>query len=249
MSEGITQIEEWRCPACNTNNNSQGLPLVSSWAVACHIAGKIRSLDHTHRKWAEMKVGNIIYDNNIRASISALAEELESTVIEENQSRYRQEQEEMRRLIAERDAREDPSVSAYRLIPTLETNLHNCVRNALIESFGEEETGWWIKAIPYPIRVDCAKRRESDPAREELYSYTDLIDLKTIIEKNFKVFAPHFRNIHMFSVSQGEFLSNLTRSNQIRRRVMHTVRTPVTVDDVKFLQQYCEVINRFIQVE
>lgn len=247
--DNVTELNDWRCPACNTDRNSQGIALVSSWAVACHIAGKIRTGDNTHRKWALNIIGDRIFNPEVYNSISSLAGEIETIVINNNQERLNQEKERIQHLIAERDAREAPQISAYRFIELLETSLHEYVCNILQDSYGKDEKDWWVKGIPYPIRKDCAIRRESDQERDELYNYTDLIDLKSIIEKNIRLFVASFRRLREDGIPQGEFLSNLTKSNVIRRKVMHTIRSSITSNEVTFLQQYCEIINKFIESE
>jgi hypothetical protein len=163
--------------------NSQGSPLVGSRAVALHIAGKIKTGDNTHRRWAINNVGDNIYDSEIYRTINTLAYEIESYVIDANQARIRQEEERIQRIIEERDANEEPRVLAYRYIESIETNLHQCVCQTLQDAYGESEDDWWVKGVPTNIRVECAKRREESTQREELYNYTALIHLKTIIEK------------------------------------------------------------------
>ena len=92
-SEEILTENRWRCPACNTNINSMGVLLSGSRAVALHVSGKIRSGDHTHRKWALAGVGNVINNSYVRSSINTLADELESQVIQLNEKRLNEENE------------------------------------------------------------------------------------------------------------------------------------------------------------
>src|SRR5215831_18196673 len=77
----------------------------------------------------------------------------------------------------------------YEYISETEIFLHNLVRETLVASFGEDETGWWRQGIPADIREKCAGRSELDEDPSDCkFSYTDLIDLSTIIDKNWSIF-------------------------------------------------------------
>ena len=101
-----------------------------------------------------------------------------------------------------------------------------------------------MKGIPLTIRRDCAHRREESPNREELYHYTDLIDLKTIIEKNRTFFENSLRAISRQTNHQREFLEGVGKCNDIRNRVMHTVHE-ISDDDLSFLRQFCSLVKLF----
>jgi len=143
---------------------------------------------------------------------------------------------------------EEPSYSAYRYECRIETNLHEFVRQTLQASFGEQESGWWVKGIPLQIRVNCAQKREEDSLREELYRYTDLIDLKTIINKNWRLFESSFNLVHKHFGSKKDFLAGIATTNEVRKRVMHPIRKTVSDEDISFLKRFAEIIGIFTQV-
>ena len=105
---------------------------------------------------------------------------------------------------------------------------------------------WWFKGVPLKIRSNCAVRREQDQAREQIHKYTDFSDLKTIIEHNRNLFKPNFAYINDYVDSPKEFYNNLENSNTIRRKVMYTIREPVTTEAAHFLGEFCQVITAFI---
>lgn len=177
------EIKDWRCPACHINTNSQGILCESARAIALHVAGKIRGGDNTHKKWAISNIGNVIYDPEVNKTINTLADAIKSTVITINLARIKQEEERIQLIIEEREASEEPKVLAYRYIGFIETNLHQFICKTLQEAEGMNENEWWVKSVPTNIRIECAKRREEDNQGEVIYNYTNLIDLKTIIEK------------------------------------------------------------------
>jgi len=234
--EGVLAVYDWLCPVCNTGRNSQGWPFSGCTAVALHVAGKARTGDRTHKSWALTKVGTTIDEPPINRSINTLADALMRAVAEDNMIRRELEDQKIRRWIEEKAAAKEPRVLAYRLIGELETTLHQFVRCTLQESLGEDENGWWVKGIPLQIRSECARRREEDPHREELYRYTDLIDLKTIIDKNWRVFEPHLRFVGQHVQSKGHFLESIAQLNDVRKRVMHPIRMTVSDEDLSFLR-------------
>lgn len=139
---------------------------------------------------------------------------------------------------------EEPRILAYRYIIKFETELHQFIRRMLEEEYGYDEKEWWVKGIPYQIRVDCSKKREEDEKfREEPYKYTDLIDLRTIIDKNWRLFEPEFQLVKGKLLSKKELLEAVIRSNEIRRRVMHPTRSIVTNDEIYFLKDFHDVIE------
>lgn len=83
----------------------------------------------------------------------------------------------------ERQAPPGPS-STLSAIHGIEIVLHQYVRFRLEQCFGAQDEAWWVEGVPLTIRQECAQRREADPDRREPYAYTNLIDLKSIIEKN-----------------------------------------------------------------
>ena len=238
------EIHDWRCPACNTNVNSSGVILCSSWAVACHVAGKIRTGDNTHQKWAKTNIGK--HTCEYYELFNNLADDLEQKIIEENHIRMKAEQARIQQLVDQMDEEEEPDVSAYRYIKRLENELHPFIGSVLQKAYGEDEREWWFIGVLYKIRTNCAIRREQDQAREQIHKYTDFSDLKTIIQCNSKLFKLNFANINEYINSPAEFYNNLEKSNTIRRKVMHTIREPVTTEDARFIGKFCEVITAFI---
>lgn len=145
------------------------------------------------------------------------------------------------------EARRPPElfVKLYKLVAPSEESLHLFIRQKLKRHFGEDETEWWAKGIPLSIRQKCAQRREDDPRRRRLYDYTDLIDLKDIIDKNWKLFEENFQQIKEQVGSKKEFLDGLDRLNEIRKLVMHPVRSAPTEDDHNFGHKMHQLIQKF----
>lgn len=134
-----------------------------------------------------------------------------------------------------RDARV-PLGDMYEDLRQIEVWLHQFLKAALQEEFGPGEQGWWQKGIPLAVRQDCQARREEDnePA-SEVYSYTTLVNLTAIIDKNWAIVSKHLPG--QAASNRGQLLANLLHLNQIRNKVMHPVRGNVpTEEDFEFVQ-------------
>tara|TARA_B100001971_G_C17944317_1_gene409277 strand:+ start:112 stop:609 length:498 start_codon:yes stop_codon:yes gene_type:complete len=160
----------------------------------------------------------------------------------------KQEEERIHQIIEERDAQEEPTVLAFKLVEKIETGLHAAVCYVLQEAYGETEKEWWVKGVPLNIRSSCAVKREEGSHMEEAHHYTNIVDLKSIIECkcNRKLFNERFQILQKEKITSKDFLSDLVRFNDIRNRVAHPIRT-ISNDDVLFLQDYYDAIQLFIR--
>jgi len=242
LVEVAALIPDWLCPACHTGRNSQGEPFLGSRPVALHIAGKIRFRDSVHVDWALRRVGQAINDPFVKRTINTLADALRAAVVEDNRMRRDLEYDRLTNQAARERTPGDSALQAYAYLRELETGLHEFVRTVLVESYGEGES-WWVDGVPTQVRAECAKRREEDPARDEVWRYTYLLDLKTIVDKNWATFEPILRSARPRVKSKKEFLDSIARANEIRNKVAHPIRTAVTDEDVSFLRWLYDVIK------
>ena len=91
----------------------------------------------------------------------------------------REDQETIRRFGAAAHAMGD----MYEDLLEIETMLHTTIRSSLEKHYGSDKTGWWQR-IPIQIRNKCNERCEADSGSLHPYCYTDLLDLRNILEKN-----------------------------------------------------------------
>ena len=113
----------------------------------------------------------------------------------------------------------------YEDIRTIEVGLHGLIRQGLEHEFGSGESGWWRQGIPVKIRQDCVLRREEDPTPAlEPFCYTDLIDLGTILDKQWKVLSRYLPQPVANDKNKKPLLAELRDLNRVRRMVMHPVR-------------------------
>lgn len=128
----------------------------------------------------------------------------------------------------------------YENLRSIEVALHQGIRNALETHFGAGEMGWWREGVPLEIRQKLHARREEDPEPSDPYAYSDLIDLKQIMDKRWKIVCiilpPKARS------DKQSLLSSLTRLNRIRNKVMHPVRSDTpSEDDFQFVREIKQV--------
>jgi len=219
-----------QCPACGTETNTYGQPLVSEWAVATHLAGKIRSWDRQHQAWARHHVPTADFS----ASGNVLATQLLAQVRE------------AMRTASETAERSRPS--PLDLLHDLEIRLHTYVRQTLEDEYGVEGDEWWVKGVPLDIRQECMARREADPGRDQPFGYTYLMDLKKIVEKSWALFEADARrtNVDGHSLSKKDVLEWLQRANDTRNRYAHPVRAPQR--GTPEFEADCEVAARALAV-
>lgn len=121
------------------------------------------------------------------------------------------------------DLREAPLADMYESLCRLERFLHGYIRDELRRGFGPKD--WWRKGIPLGVRKDCKTRHEEDPEADEQddpYSYTTFIQLKEIFDRRWGLFSKLLPS--NTAADKQKFLSDLTRANTIRNKVMHPVR-------------------------
>lgn len=197
-----------RCPVCGEETNSFGQPFVSEWAVATHVAGKIKHGFHDalHEAWARRK--GLEIDRSL--SVIALGKQLLWAVHEELEA-----------------ARAPAAASTpLSVMHDIEIQLHGHIKHRLQAEWGTDNDAWWVEGVPLSIREDCVKRREADPARDEPYNYICLIDLKGILDKNWPLFESDYNNIRGDVTSKKGFLELLVRLNELRNRYSYPARAP-----------------------
>lgn len=224
----------WICPVCKASCNTSGEPFVSDWAVACHIAGKARTGDRLHKSWALIKIPNL----NVRDTVPRIAERLTWAVVE-----AQTEQDIIKESIKNQRMQEP-----YEKISTIEIRLHKFIESALKREFGESEDEWWVKGIPLSIRQKCGNRREEDNCKQDKYAYTDLIDLRVILNNNWRFFEVNFQRISKQCKSKNELLNGLGKLNEIRKVIMHPIRQQdeLSEEENEFLDLFGSLIEEFI---
>lgn len=137
---------------------------------------------------------------------------------------------------------EDPA-EIYRMVSKIESILHVFIRKTLEAHFGEQDDVWWVMGVPANIRVRCQTAREQDSERFDPFAYTFLIELKEIILKNWEVFKPYFEDTQKRSLKKEKQIKWIDRLNHLRNLVMHSVKRPLTPDEVRFISDCLERVK------
>jgi len=130
----------------------------------------------------------------------------------------------------------------YQFIAESEIRLHRLVEERLRREFGGGDA-WWIHGVTQAIRIKCVTRREEEKRSNREFCYTTLIDLKEIIDKQWKLFETELPPC--WSSRKADFRSDMDRLNRIRNAVMHPVKdSDWTNDDLQFIRRIHRAINQ-----
>lgn len=131
----------------------------------------------------------------------------------------------------------------------IEINLADFVFGVLKRSSQE----WWTELVPLTIRQKCAQRQEEERNRLPKEAYFDLIDLKTVMHKNWSLFEPFFQAASSTESTGGKdkSLAWLDKLNELRRLVGHPLKKHVsgysfTVQEQELLRTADELAKRLV---
>jgi hypothetical protein len=125
----------------------------------------------------------------------------------------------MLRFLSEGQKRIAPEDRCQRI----EINLADFVFGILKSGGGD----WWTEAVPLPVRQKCASRQEEEAKRLPKEAYFDLIDLKTVMHKNWQLFEPHLRSAGCMG-SKDRALAWMDQLNELRRLVGHPLKKHIS---------------------
>ena len=114
----------------------------------------------------------------------------------------------------------DVAIMAFDNLDRIERSLVEFIHKRLQDTLGED---WWTKGIPLPIRKKCADRCEEEGNLLPKASYLDLLDVQTILRKNWRLFERDWAAAG-WSGGKESALSWFSELNDIRKSVMHPVR-------------------------
>lgn len=111
----------------------------------------------------------------------------------------------------------------YQNVRNAEVALHRFVEHVLKKHFVSQPNEWWRSGVPTSIRVACAERREiDDDPVDSIFAYTNLIELASIVEKRWRIFADVVQEPYRSNRALLE--KDFRRLNGIRNAVMHPVK-------------------------
>lgn len=128
----------------------------------------------------------------------------------------------------------------------IEINLADFVFGIL----NKAHTDWWTEFVPLPVRQKCAQRQEEENNRLPKQAYFDLIDLKTVMHKNWALFEQHFRNAKQEG-GKDKSLGWMDKLNELRRLVGHPLKKHVagysfTEEEGRLLREADDLAKRLL---
>lgn len=136
-------------------------------------------------------------------------------------------------------AKPEAILDGNNLCDHIEENLAAFVLDTLSERAEGED--WWTEFVPLNIRTSCAQRQEEERNQFPREAYLCLIDLKTILEKNWRLFEHHFRAAGVGDKKNGlEWIDAV--NCKYRRMAWHPLKRHVTgfkysSGDIEFLRE------------
>ncbi len=142
---------------------------------------------------------------------------------------------------------ESRTVSPEERCRRIEENLCDFVLGVAKATGGD----WWTERVPLTIRQKCAERHEEEKCRLPKEAYLDLIDLKTIMEKQWKLFEQHLR-AEGCEGGKEKSLAWLDRLNEMRRLVGHPLKKHIagykfSTDEIGFLANCDDLVRRLFR--
>ncbi len=135
---------------------------------------------------------------------------------------------------------EPQDVEKHQAIDKMD-KIENCIHKKIeiiLKDVFPDNRDWWFEGIPERIRIECSKKYEKAKGQGKVYDYTDIVELKEIIDKNWK----HFINQKPFSNFQSNkkaFLRSIDELNILRNNVKHPTRKyKPTEQDFSFLDEF-----------
>lgn len=123
-------------------------------------------------------------------------------------------------------SKDSPFTDTYRVLLQLETMLHRLICKTLENVFPpNHDDDWWKQGAPKTTRQRCRVIQledKGDPLHES--AYTNFIDLKDIIDRNWKGFQNFLPITIANDRHKKDLLSDFDRLNGLRNQVMHPVK-------------------------
>jgi len=144
-----------------------------------------------------------------------------------------------------RREKEQTNLRAKVIIDKIEQLLQAMVIQELKQEFSDDTESWWIQGIPKPVRLDVAKRAESDDnKRGQREAYLDLIDYRTIATSQWQLFQS-LLGIGKKNDSKEKQTKWMQEVNEMRNVVAHASSgVTLSVEQVATLDGYEQTLRQ-----
>jgi DNA sulfur modification protein DndB len=138
------------------------------------------------------------------------------------------------------------TLAARQVMPELQLRIQKIALRLLVHEFGEAESGWWRKGVPEIVRKEIAARREASPDGGPYEQYFELLDYRAIASANWTTFEPFYA----FGEGRKSKAAHLewwfSKLNEIRNRIAHPERGPVSDDELTFLEELADHFDKLV---
>jgi len=117
----------------------------------------------------------------------------------------------------------------------IEPMIHEFIVAKLKKEYGEK--AWWNEGVPKEIQKSCSEARIDQGSHEPDWHFLNTIHYRSIIEKNWPLFAEPFTPPEMENASKEKRLSWLVKLNALRQRYSHPPRDILTEAEFNDLQE------------
>ncbi len=137
--------------------------------------------------------------------------------------------------------KEQTNLKAKLIIDRLEVLLKQVIVEELKQEFSTDDNAWWQEGVPKAVRLEVAKRQESDDnQRGSREAYFDLIDYRSILAGNWSLFQKIF-GYGKKNDSKDKQTKWLVEINDWRNQVAHASSGVILhVDSLAQLENYVE---------
>lgn len=120
-----------------------------------------------------------------------------------------------------KNEKEQTNLKAKQVIDKIELLLKRVILDELKQEHTTDANAWWQEGVPKPIRLEVAKRQESDDRRRgEREAYFDLIDYRSIALANWQIFQ-NLLGYGRKSESKDKQTKWIAEVNELRNQVAH----------------------------
>lgn len=140
--------------------------------------------------------------------------------------------------------KEQTNLRAKQIIDRLEMSLKKLIVDELKQEFSNDENAWWQEGVPKSVRLEVAKRQESDDNRRGAKeAYFDLIDYRTVALNNWLLFQK-LLGYGKKNESKDKQTKWLVEVNEWRNQVAHASSGVVLhVDSLVQLETYSKWLD------
>jgi DGQHR domain-containing protein len=143
-----------------------------------------------------------------------------------------------------KESRDKNATSEARdLLDKIELALNKHIVGTLRATFGEDDSGWWYRGVPKPIRSRIVQEINDEGYDSPRESRFNLIDYRTITTSHWQLFKDTLGQ-DKATASKEKRTAWLGKTNDIRKYAAHPTKGTAKLEDVQYLNTQWEWLER-----